>query len=229
MLSARVKQRLSKARLILHEEGCLALFKKALVLLKQALCSYSCNDIYESALDPPPVACRVNDLVLKLVSSEKEFEQIENDYLIGEGFNMTRNKELLRLGAVLYCAFVGNELVHMTQIFIGREAHEIYPFSFAMPFGHTVGLAWFTAPKYRREGIHVYTQSRVLQYLRQKGILRAQGVLTKDNIAIRDSLIKIDYYLYDEGCRLRLFSRFILEWTRPKIPGASRRKRFLLR
>jgi len=228
-LSARVKQRLSKARLILHEEGRLALFKKALVLLKQTLWSYSCNDIYESALDPPPVVCKVNDLVLRLVTSQKEFEQIENDYLIGEGFNIAREKEILRLGAVLYCAFVGNELVHRTQIFIGREAHEIYPFSFAMPFGHTVGLAWFTATKYRREGIHVYTQSRVLQYLRQKGILRAQGVLNKDNIAIRDSLIKIDYYLYDEGCRLRLLSRFTLEWTRPKMQGVSRRTRFSLR
>ena len=221
--------RISKAKLILHEEGYLALFKKALVFLKRALWSYSCRNIYESALAAPPVACKVNDLVLKLVSSQKEFAQIENDYLIGEGFNIARDKEILRLGAVLYCAFVGNELVHVTQIFIGREAHEIYPFSFAMPFGHTVGLAWFTAPKYRREGIHVYTQSRVLQYLRQKGLSRAQGVLNKDNIAIRDSLIKIDYYLYDEGCRLRLFSRFTLEWTRPKMPGVSRRTRFSLR
>jgi len=228
-LSVKVKQRLSKTRLILHEEGRLALFKKAMVLLKQALCSYSCNDIYESALDPPPVACKVNDLVLKLVSSQKECEQIENDHLINEGFNITRNKEILRLGAVLYCAFVGNELVHVTQIFIGREAHKIYPFSFAMPFGHTVGLAAFTTPKYRRKGCHAYTRSKALQYLREKGLSRAWDVQNKDNIAVRDSVIELDYYLWGEGCHLRLFSRFTLEWTRPKMLGVSRRTRFSLR
>ncbi len=228
-MSARVKQRLSKARLILREEGRLALFKKALVSLKQALCLYSCYNIYESALDAPPVACKVNDLVLKLVTSEKEFEQIGNDYLIGEGFNIARDKELLRLGAVLYCAFIGNELIHVTQIFVSRRAHKIYPFSFAMPFGHTVGLAAFTTPNYRRKGCHAYTRSKALQYLREKGSSRAWDVQNKDNIAVRDSVIKLGYYLWGEGCRLRSFSRFTLEWTRPKMPGASRRTRFLLR
>ena len=203
-----------RARLALHEEGFLSLCRKSLLFL---LCSYTCNNIYESTLDPPEVTCGVSDLTIKMITRQEEIEQLESEQLVDEGFGFARDKEIVSKGAVLFCAFVGSELAHITQVFIGTAAHRIHPFSFAMQ--HTVGLAAFTAPKYRRKGIHLWTRSKALEYLKQKKISKAWDVQDKDNIAVRDSLVKLGYYLWGYGYRLRLLSLLTLEWTVPKISG----------
>jgi len=228
-MTTRVGQLLSRAKLILHEEGRLALFRRVLLFLKERLCSYSSYNIYESTLDPLPVTCQVEDLTIRVVTCAEEIAQVESDQLVAEGFNFSRDKEIVNKGAILFYAFVGNKLVHVAQVFISKRAHESYPFSFAMPFGHTVGLAGFTAPDYRRRGIHLYTRAKALQYLKEKGLSRAWDVQNKDNVAVRNSVVKLGYYLWGEGCRLRLLSRLTLEWTRPKSRVASRHIRCSLK
>ena len=218
--------RIGRAKVILNEEGFLALFKRLLPFLKQSLFKYSSFDIYEASLDDVPIIpCQVKDLTLRVITRSEEVDQIASDELVAVGFNFARDKEIVSMGAILFYAFVGNDLAHVTQVFIGRRAHEIYPFSFAMPYGHTVGQAWFTVPKYRRKAIHLYTHSKALQYLREQGISRAWGVLNKDNIAIRSSLVKVGSYLWGEGCRLRLLSRLTFEWTKPRLRVESHRIR----
>ena len=220
-MTARVGQLLSRVKLILHEEGRLALFRRVLLFLKERLCSYSSYNIYESALDPSPVTCKVNNLAIRIITSPEEIARLESDQLVAEGFNFSRDKEIVNKGAILFCAFAGKGLAYVTQVFIGRRAHEIYPFSFAMQYGHTIGLAGFTAPKYRRQGIHLYTRTKALQYLREKGISRAWDVQNKDNMAARNAVLKLGYYLWGEGHRLRLLSRLIVEWVKPKSRAAN--------
>lgn len=207
----------------MHEEGFLALFKSFLSFFKQVLFSYRSYNIYESALDPLDIKCEVDNLTIRVITRPEEVDQLSYG-----GFypsKRSRDKEIVTKGAILYCAFVGKELAHITQVFIGRAAHQIHPFSFAMHYGHTVGLAAFTAPKYRRRGIHLWTRSNVFQYLREKKISRAWDVQEKDNVAARNSVVKLGYYLWGEGYRLRLLSVLTLEWTRPQSPAVSRQIR----
>lgn len=211
---SRIRLLSDRARLALREEGFLPLCRKAILF---PLCSYTCDNIYESTLDPPEITCGVDGLSIRMITRMDEIEQLESEQSVDEGFDFARDKEIVSKGAVLFCAFVGNELAHITQVFIGTVAHRIYPFSFAMQ--HTVGLATFTAPKYRRRGIHLWTRSKALEYLKRKKISRAWDVQDKDNIALRDSLVKLGYYLWGYGYRLRLLSLLTLEWTLPKIPG----------
>lgn len=218
--------RVSKAKLILREEGFPALCKRLLLFLKQFLFSYSSYNILESTLNSPDVTCEVVDLAIRVITRPDEINHLSYDGLYPSKFS--RDKEIVNKGATLFYAFVGKELAHVTQVFIGRKAHKSYPFSFAMPYGHTVGLAAFTAPKYRRTGIHLYTRFKVLQYLREQGVSRAWDVQNKDNIAARDSLVKLGYYLWGGGARLRLLSLLTIEWTRPKSRVASRRIRCAL-
>lgn len=200
----------------------MVLFKKLLLFLTPCFFSLLRFDIYESALDPPPMTCGVDDLTIRVITRPEEIAQLESDQLIAEGIKISRNKELLSMDAILFCAFVGNELAHVTHVFISRRAHEIYPLSFAMQYGHTVGLAGRTAPKYRRKGLYVYTRSNALQYLREKGFSRAWDV-QNGNIAARNAVLKLGYHFWGKGYGLRLLSLFTIEWTKPKSQLASRR------
>lgn len=220
----RIGQLMSKEKRILHEEGLWALFKGLLLSFKNGLFYYSSFDIYESVLDPPYMMCKADDLTIRVITRPDEIDQLESDQLIAEGIKIPRSKEVLTMGGILFCAFIGKELAHATYVFIGRRVHEIYPLSFAMQYRHTVGLAGRTAPKYRRKGIHAYTRSKALQYLREKGFSRAWDVQNGD-IAARNAVIKLGYYFWGNGYRLRLALLLTIEWTKPKSRLASRRIR----
>jgi len=215
--------RINKAKLILHEEGSLALFKALLLFFRNLLLTYASHNIYESTLDAPIIPPKVSNLTLRVITSPEEV-----DHLSGEGFEPSRlslYKKQINEGGILFCAFAGEELAHVCMVCIGRRIDEVYPYSFARQYGHTIGLGAFTAPTYRRKGIHVYTRSKVFQYLREKGISRAWDVQYKDNIAARNAILKLGYYLWGEGHYLRVLSLVKFEWINPK----SRVARFRMR
>lgn len=211
--------KISNVRSMMREEGSLVLFKHFLLFLKRSLPEF-CFPIYESTLDPPDIKCEVDNLTLRVITCPEEI-----DNLCGEGFCPTRllnYKKVLSEGAILFCAFVGKELAHAIGVFTVRGGFKSHPFTFAMDDGHTVGMfAGFTAPKYRRNGIHVYTDCKMLQYLRDRneGILRVWSVIPKDNLPIRYGLLKAGYYLWGKGYILKLRSLFTIEWVKPVAMG----------
>ena len=220
---------ISKAKIILHEEGLLALLKQFLLLIIVKLWVYSSYDIYMSDLDPLQFTPKVDNIDIRMITSTKEIQELESTKLTEEGFNFIRNKEIVNKGAILFYAMAGNDLAHVTQIFIGRRAHDIYPFSFAMPYGHVVGLAGFTTPKYRGKGIHVYSRSQMLQFLKERRFSRAWDVYNRDNVAARNSVLKLGSYLWGVGHRLRLLSLVTIEWTTPESQVLPSKIRCLFR
>ncbi len=224
-----IRQLTNRAKTISRREGRLALLRQGLLFARQAVASYSVGNIFQSDLDPPEMECHIKDLTVNMISTLEELAPLEKDPSVGNGFDMPRNRQLIEMGSVLFCTFAGGELAHVTQVLIGEEAHHSYPFSFAMPPGDTVGLAGYTAPRYRRQGIHLYTRVRALRYLKKQGLRHAWDVQNKDNAAARRAVLKLGYYLRGEGCRLRALSRFTLEWTRSSRWGIPRRVRLSLR
>lgn len=217
----RTKLVLRNSMQILNEDGGIALFKHALWFVRKSLFLFQRYDIYETSLnaDVPIIQCDIDGLEVKMITTPEEV-----DKLLYDGFppsKFSRDKEIINKGAILFFALVGKELVHVTQVFIGIKAHEIYPFSFAMQCGHTIGLAGRTIPKYRRRGIHVYTRFKALQYLRARGFFRAWDVQNGD-VAARNAVLKLGYYFWGNGYYLRLLSLLIIKWTKPKSPLASR-------
>jgi len=220
--------RIDKVKQVLHEEGFLALSKQFLLLLKDLIFAYASYEIWVNTMEADKVSCDVDDLTIRIVTTVEEVEQIATDELTTQGFNFSRDKEIVNIGAVLLYAFVSEELAHITQAFISRAAHKIYPFSFAMPYGQIVGLPTFTALKHRRKGIHIYTRTCVFKYLKEKGVSRACSIINSYNMPMRNSMIKMGFCLWAEACRLRLLSLVTFEWTRPKLRGVSRQIRCTL-
>ena len=216
-----VMQLVSRANWILHENGFLALLRSLILYLTHYFFLLLRFDIYESTLDPPPIKCDVDDLTIRIITHPEELTPLESKYLVAEGFKISRNGKMLSMDAIMFCAFVGDELVHVTYAFVDKKAHERYPLSFAMQYGHTVGLSGRTAMKYRRKGIYAYTRVKALEYLRMHGFCKAWDVQNGD-VAARNAVLKVGYYFWGNGYRLRLLSIFIIEWTNPKSALSSR-------
>ncbi len=219
-----LRELLSRGKQILCEEGPLSFFKHFASYLGRLLFSYDYYCIYEHRLDTPSdsldILPKVGGLTLRAITQPEELE-----HLSGEGFcpsRLLRYKEAVHEGVVMFCAFMREELVYATLVFI-RRGHEGYRFLFPIDYASTAWVAGdFTAPKYRGKGIHVYVQSKVFQYLKQQGLRRAWSMQSKDNMTAHNSAIKLGSYLYGEGCHLRLLSLFNFRWTRRRFPVDSR-------
>ncbi|MDD4859929.1 MAG: hypothetical protein PHR56_06975 [Dehalococcoidales bacterium] len=203
-----------RARQVWREEGLGRFCKRLLLFLRQFLYVYSSYDIYESNLTPPETRCDV-DLIIKKITSPEDLAEIESRQTIDEGFDMPRNRELLGMNAILYGALVNGGLAHMTQALASSPSRESYPFAFAMPDKHTAGLAGYTSPEYRRKNIHACVRAHTLRELKQQGFLRAWDVQNPGNIAARDAVLKLGYYFWGKGSRLRLFNLLTIERVKP--------------
>ena len=219
-MTNKIRPLLGRAKQILHEEGRLALFKAILRSLKGWLFVYYSYDAYETSLDDVPIIpCKVDDLTLRVVTRPEEVDQLSY-----EGFYPSRrsiDKQIVTHGGRLYCAFVGKELAHITEVVTGKS-HKLHYFGFAWQYGNTVWLAHFTPEKYRRKGIFNYVHSTVLQHLREKGS-RVWVAPDRANIPYLTSIAKLGYYFWGEAYHIGLLSLFTIEWIKPKSRLASRR------
>jgi hypothetical protein len=149
---------------------------------------------------------------IESVTDIMRIDELATPSLVQAGFDFERDKKIVRRGGVLFYAKVNGELAHVTQIFSGKRAHRLYPLHFAMEYGHTVGLATFTAPNFRRMGIHTAVRQTVLSYLTKEGYKKAWDVQDANhNKAISKSILKMGYILWGRGIRLTIFKCLIIE------------------
>jgi len=174
--------------------------------LKILISIYTWN-IFERKLDNNINLKDINEVEILHVSSVDQITELESDELIETGFNFLRDKELILNGCTLFYAFVKGTLIHVTHVFIGPNAHKLHPLNFAMESEKkVVGLAAFTHPSYRRKGLHLYTRVKVFKYLQEKGYKHVWDVQNRNNVAVKKSVLKIGYYLWGTGYRIKLLN-----------------------
>ncbi len=61
-----------------------------------------------------------------------------------------------------------------------------------------------TIPKYRRQGLQTYARSRILQFLRAKGVVAVRAVVPTNNIAEQQSLAKFGMDRYARARYLKV-------------------------
>ncbi len=159
----------------------------------------------------------INDIKILHINNVDQIKEFESDELIEAGFNFLRDKELVNNECTLFYAFVKGKLAHVTHVFVGPNAHRLHPLNFAMdPQKKIVGLAAFTHPSYRRKGLHLYTRSKVFQYLQKNSYKHVWDVQNRNNIAVKKSVIKMGYYLWGIGYRFRLLTFLFVDIVFPK-------------
>jgi len=193
--------------------------KGLFLFLRHLFFHYVICYIYENTLNGPSFPCRINNTQSKIVSSVEEF-----DYLLKKGFDFTsfslKNQQYkirLRNGAVLFCLCVNGEVAHTSWLGLDKEAfHDFYPFP---PEDDSAGYigGTVTAPKYRRKGINLYIHSEMFRYLKRKGVPKALFSIRKENIAARNSQMKLDSFIKEERHELRFLLFFSFKWVRVRI------------
>lgn len=206
----RIRELFRIAKLILHREGTLSLFK---ALFKQLSFTYKPYVLYKNTLDGPIIPCKVDNLTLKSISDPRELDKLvdENFTFSSYHMNIQECKERLSRGALLFCAFVGKELAHGSWVATSRRAYyDFHPFPMDCERTGYVG-GTMTIPKYQRKGINLYAHSEIFQYLKESGLSKAVIAIEKNNIAAQNSQDKLCSKVWRRGYYLRLFI-FELTW-----------------
>lgn len=217
---SRIRTLFRQGKQILHDEGFLSLFKRSLF-------TYGTVYIYENTLHGPSIACKVNNLTLRIIDCLEDFDKLLADGFDFSSYEMSiqQCKERLGRGAILFSAFVGKELAHGSWVGMSRRSHGDF-YTFPMDYGHTACIGGtMTTPKYRRKGINVYVYSEMFRYIREKGLSKAVFQIHKDNIASRSSQAKLGSYVWGTGHHLRLLTLFNFKWLVPIVKSTHRMRK----
>jgi hypothetical protein len=167
---------------------------------------YSWN-IFEKELNDNIIVDDLNNVEILRITKVNQITELESDELLEAGFGFLRDKELIVNGCTLFYTFIEGILAHVTHVFVGPNAHKLHPLNFAMePEKKIVGLAAFTHPFYRRKGLHLYTRSKVFNFLQEEGYNHVWDVQNRDNVPVKKSVLKIGYYLWGAGYRINLLT-----------------------
>jgi len=179
---------------------------------------YSVYNIWENDLSGQPCPCPIANLECRIITEAKD---------VPDGFGWFRKtsfdrhaignaKQALDRGVVIFAGFVNGRLVYTSGVWLGKQAHNTVPWLSRQQFGQVVNVGGdFTLPYYRHIGIHTYMQGQIFRYLRQAGVSRAWSHQRRDNIAARNSAIKLGSYLWGQIHYVSLLSKFTLRWIRP--------------
>lgn len=204
----RIKRVFRRGGEILHEEGFLSLFKRFFM--------HETYYLYENRLDGLTFPYKVANLMLRVITQPEEFDEV-----LAEGFDFSsyelmssqQCKERLARRAILFCAFVGKEIVHGSWVGVDKRCHEDF-YSFPMNYGCPACIGGtMTSPKYRRKGIYTYVHSEIFRYLREKGLSKAVLQIGKDNTAPQKAQSKLGSHIVGKGHSLKLLLLFNFRWT----------------
>ena len=202
---------LFRSKEILQKEGLLLFIKRAFLFSVRSLVGflfkYGNYYIYEKTLNKTTefgFTTEIQNVTLTTISTIEEF-----DKLIAEGydFKMMNFERNIEMGALPFCAFVGQELAHVTWIAPNEKAKkciDYLPFKVNFQAGEVCSGASFTNPKYRGRGLLSYVYSSIFLYLFKEGVLKDKFTINKKNISSQKAHAKFDPVIIGEGCYLKI-------------------------
>jgi len=193
--------------------------KGPLLFLRHLLLHYVVCYIYENTLNGPKFPCKINEAQFKIIHSKEEL-----DTILKKGFDFTQfppdllqYRTRLNDEVVLFLLLINGDVAHTSWVALNKEAScDFYPSSVKNTKDTSAGYigGTLTAPKYRKKGINLYIHSEIFLYLKERKKSKAILSIHKENIAARDSQIKLGSCIKEERHELR-FLLFSLKWSRP--------------
>jgi len=158
---------------------------------------------------------KLTDFTFKIISSNREADELAS--LVGFDFrkHFVKTREMLNQGAIAFCVFVGNELVHIGWVAMdekAKKAVDAVPYKVSFSKGQAcTGRTW-TLPQYRGKGLMAYSYFKRFQFLRDKGFTTSRNAVSKSNIASQKAHAKFGPKVVAEARLMELLSlRFYSE------------------
>ena len=202
----------SRAKRIYHTEGLMPLAKAGYRFLIYHLFEYSVYWLYtepvpsRAGLNEADFMPRVDDYVWKVVSSNREADELE-----AEGYEfrslVVNGRERLDSGVAALCVFVGKELANIAWVATSQEAKDCIrepPYRVDFANHETCWGGIWTHPRYRRLGLRRYARFKLDEFLLTKDSVRNRGAIRKGNVAAVNSRAQHFPPPYAEGRYLRI-------------------------
>lgn len=198
-----------KGKDILSEKGLLILIKRAFLFLMGCVFKYETYYIYErglSKLDKIEFTPRIKNCTSKIISTSEQLDQlVAEGFDIGSYLDAEEIKERINRKAVLFCIFVGQELVHRSWLAFSEEAKkdiDILPYVVDFETEACLG-GGETVPRYRGLGLHKYSICQRLQFVTERG-LKTKFSVSKSNVIALKAHSRVGNKVVAEGRYLKL-------------------------
>jgi hypothetical protein len=152
---------------------------------------------------------KLQGVTFKIISNNKEADELAKETGFDFRQRLVKARERLTNGAIAFCFFVGNELVHIGWVAMDEKAKKAVdpiPFKVAFSEGQACTGGTWTLPEYRGKGLMAYSYFKRLQFLREKGFTSSRNAVGKTNIASQKAHAKLGPKMVAEARVLKLFS-----------------------
>ena len=211
----RIKWLLRKAEQILQADGSIPLVKRGFPFVvrhffryfkynQYYIYDYAVDDILKlNAADFMP---KIDSFTLKIVSTNEESDELEAEGLEFRS-QVINSRERLDKGAVAFCIFVDNTLVHIGWVVMTQQAKDSldeppYRVDFSERKGCTAGI--WTSAGFRRKGLSSYGYMKRLRFMLHNGILIDRTAVNKRNVVGHEYQTRLSCSVCGEGRYLRV-------------------------
>jgi len=129
---------------------------------------------------------RIKDFTFRIVRSNEEADELAA--ATGADFRrrFVRARRCLDSGAVAFCVFVGERIVHIGYVGLTEEAKRtVDPLPYRVDFSRKEACTGgtVTVPEYRGKGLMAYGYFKRFEFLLDNGIIISRNAVAKDNVA----------------------------------------------
>jgi hypothetical protein len=205
-----IREYWNRARYILQSEGAIPLLKRLFAYLSsQIFCrgEFYVRYHFVGELDEADFLPRVKDFSFKLTTSNEAADELAEQVGFDFREQIPRARRRLDAGAVAFCIFMQNRLVHISWIGFSQEEQRTMnsqPYKVNFSQNQACLGAAETDPRYRGLGLMAYACFQRHQYMKEHGITTAIGIDETDNIAIYKIHSRLPSKIYTKARYMKL-------------------------
>jgi len=179
---------LEKARYVIRHEGFPTFLRRGLLFIKQSIYFSRKYYLYVGKVEELPRKAdspKAENVVVRIISSNYEFEQLSEEGFIFKPWNPEYRIRLDK-GSQSFCAFSNRQLVHVSwcaRTLEGMKSFGEPPYKVDFADNEVVSGDYWTHPGYRGMNLAHYVTRMRVQYLRENGVVTTRSAVPLDNLA----------------------------------------------
>ena len=220
----RVRLLTRRAMDIVREEGLGTAVGRSFEYASASLFQAGAYYLYEHTMEERSEADflpKIRDFTFRIVRTNREADELAA--ATGSDFRrrFVRARRCLDSGAIAFCVFVGERVVHIGYVGLTEEAKNTFdPLPYRVEFARKEACTGgtVTVPEYRGKGLMAYGYFKRFQFLLDNGITVSRNAVARDNVASQRVHAKFGPRTYAEAHHLKLLGWRL--WRETPVGGS---------